>query len=86
VVWRRTVEESDMPKIQLKIVATFKEHIDTKDYVDDFREYAELDDDAEIDQEELRKFAIDQYGEQIAEGDVSLDGLTCQDVDVQEKV
>jgi len=75
-----------MATIYLKIVATFKERLDTEDYVDDFREYAELDDDAEIDQEELKKFAIDQYGEQIAEGDVSLDELTCQEVDVQEKV
>lgn len=76
-----------MAKIEVTIVATFKEYLEVEDYRDDFCEAEGIDEEEQetADPNALEAFALDAYGEALSEGSISFDELTCRDIEVTKK-
>lgn len=72
-------------RVDVKIIATFRDYFETEDYREEFCKKNDLGDDDSVDEEALKEFALEQYNEYIAEGNQSFDELTNVDIDVQEK-
>lgn len=70
-----------MPRQVVTIKVTFHERIETLDWLDEFLEENELDDDAEVDQVALAEFALKKFGEELEEGEREFDNMDDATID-----
>jgi len=64
-----------MARHKITVKASFQYFLEPQDYVDQFAEENELDDEAEIDQDALLEFALAKFTEELEEGTISCDEM-----------
>jgi hypothetical protein len=69
-----------MARQKLKLSAEFIYYVEPQDYVDEFSEEQQLEEDDDVDQDALLDFAVAKVTEALEEGDLSFDDADLSDV------
>lgn len=71
-----------MAKQKVTVKATLQYYVEPQDYIDQFREKNELEDEDDVDDDALLTFALEKFQEELEEGTISADAgdLTIDEV------